>query len=62
MGLMIGIELSFPGAAVWKELINRGFVVNLTQERVLRLLPPLIIEQEDLRLFASALSDVLGAL
>ncbi|MHC1712998.1 MAG: aspartate aminotransferase family protein [Solidesulfovibrio sp.] len=62
MGLMLGIELSFPGADVWKELLERGFVCNLTQERVLRLLPPLVIEQEDLRRFASALADILGAL
>ncbi len=62
MGLMLGIELSFPGAEVWKALLGKGFVVNLTQERVLRLLPPLVIGQEDLRRFAEALSDVLGAL
>jgi acetylornithine aminotransferase len=62
MGLMLGIELSFPGADVWKELLARGFVCNLTQERVLRLLPPLVIEQEDLRRFASVLADILGTL
>ena len=62
MGLMIGIELTFPGGEVWKELLQRGFVLNLTQERVLRLLPPLVIEQEDLRLFAGALADVLAGL
>jgi acetylornithine aminotransferase len=61
MGLIIGIELSFPGAEVWKELLARGFVLNLTQDRVLRLLPPLVVEQEDLRLFTDALTDVLGA-
>ncbi|MFZ5811471.1 MAG: aminotransferase class III-fold pyridoxal phosphate-dependent enzyme, partial [Thermodesulfobacteriota bacterium] len=62
LGLMIGIELSFPGQAVWRELLARGFVVNLTQDRVLRLLPPLTIPREDLALFASALGMVLGEL
>ncbi|MGE4538642.1 MAG: aspartate aminotransferase family protein [Desulfovibrio sp.] len=60
MGLMLGIVLTFPGADVWKKLLDRGFVLNLTQGNVLRLLPPLVIEQEDLKLFASALADVLG--
>ena len=60
MGLMLGIELTFPGGEVWKKLLARGFILNLTQDKVLRLLPPLVIEQEDLKLFASALADVLG--
>ncbi len=62
LGLMIGIELSFPGQSVWRELLARGFVVNLTQDKVLRLLPPLTIPREDLALFASALGMVLGEL
>ncbi|EFL52667.1 acetylornithine and succinylornithine aminotransferase [Solidesulfovibrio fructosivorans JJ]] len=60
MGLMLGIVLTFPGSDVWKKLLDRGFVLNLTQGNVLRLLPPLVIEQEDLKLFASALADILG--
>ena len=60
LGLMLGIELTFPGAEVWKELLGRGFVLNLTQDTVLRLLPPLVIEQEDLKRFAEALGEVLA--
>ncbi|MDL2316223.1 aspartate aminotransferase family protein [Desulfovibrio sp. OttesenSCG-928-A18] len=59
MGLMIGIELTFPGKKVWERLIERGFILNLTQERVLRLLPALNIPREDLELFAQALEQVL---
>jgi acetylornithine aminotransferase len=62
LGLMIGVELTFPGQAVWRELLDRGFVLNLTQDKVLRLLPPLTIPREDLARFASALGAVLGAL
>ena len=61
LGLMLGIELTFPGAEVWKALLGRGFVCNLTQERVLRLLPALTIDQDDLRAFAAALEAVLAA-
>lgn len=59
LGLFIGIELSFPGKEVWEKLINKGFIINLTQEKVLRLLPALNIEQRDLEAFALALEEVL---
>ena len=59
MGLMIGIELAFPGKEIWEQLIDRGFIVNLTQERVLRLLPALNVPQEDLEAFAQNLEELL---
>jgi acetylornithine aminotransferase len=59
LGLMIGIELAFPGKVVWEALLAKGFVLNLTQEKVLRLLPPLTIAETDLDAFALALEDVL---
>lgn len=58
-GLMVAVELAMPGKPVWEELLRRGFIVNLVGERILRLLPPLIIEQQDLELFALALGAVL---
>ncbi|MDR2670024.1 MAG: aspartate aminotransferase family protein [Desulfovibrio sp.] len=61
MGLMIGIELTNPGREVWEKLLQSGFILNLTQERVLRLLPPLIIEKEDLESFAVCLETILKA-
>ncbi len=59
MGLMIGIELAFSGKEIWEALLREGFIVNLTQERVLRLLPALTIEEEELELFAQALERLL---
>lgn len=59
-GLMVGIELCFPGADVWKGLLERGFVLNLTQDVVLRLLPPLIITEEELYAFVLALDEELS--
>jgi acetylornithine aminotransferase len=58
-GLLIGIVLARPGKKVWETLLQKGFILNLTQERILRLLPPLIIEKQDLEAFASALEEVL---
>lgn len=61
-GLMLGIELSFAGQDVWQELLDSGYVVNLTQERVLRLLPPLVIPEDDLRGFTRTLGTILERL
>lgn len=60
LGLMIGIELAFSGQQAWKALLEAGFVLNLTQERVLRLVPPLVIERSDLEAFAKALDAILA--
>ena len=59
LGLMIGIELAGPGEAVHAELRERGFVCNLAHGKVLRLLPPLTIDADDLLAFAAALEDIL---
>ena len=58
-GLMIGIELAFPGQAIWEKLLEHGFVLNLTQERVLRLLPPLVVTREELQAFLDRLQALL---
>ncbi|WP_243312121.1 aspartate aminotransferase family protein [Fundidesulfovibrio agrisoli] len=62
LGLMIGIDLAVDGQKAWEGLTRRGFILNLTAGSVLRLLPPLIITQEELKRFAEALGDVLGDL
>ncbi|MBT8763424.1 aspartate aminotransferase family protein [Desulfohalobiaceae bacterium Ax17] len=59
-GLMLGIELTIPGHEIWNKLLKKGFVLNLTQEKVLRLLPPLIIPEEELVGFAQALKGILA--
>jgi acetylornithine aminotransferase len=58
-GLMLGIELAADGSQVWKELFERGFICNLTQQRVLRLLPPLTIEPDALERFTHCLDEIL---
>lgn len=60
-GLMVGIELTTPGKAVWQELLARRYLVNLTQDTVLRLLPPLIVDESHLEGFCIALEEALAA-
>jgi acetylornithine aminotransferase len=60
-GLLLGIELAFPGKDLWTRLLQRGFILSLTQEKVLRLLPALTIDQDDLECFAQALEEEVKA-
>lgn len=45
-GLMIGVELDRPCSALVTQMLDRGVLINVTQERVIRLLPPLIFSAE----------------
>ncbi len=64
-GLMIGLELSSPGVAglVMSELFVRRIlaVYTLNNERVIRLMPPVVIEESQLREVLNALGEVLIA-
>ncbi len=60
MGLMLGLELKGNGAPLVAELLQRGFVVNCTQDKVLRFLPPLIVMQEHIDALMEALEEVLA--
>ena len=46
-GLMIGIELDRPCGVLVKQALQEGLLINVTQDSVIRLLPPLILRQEE---------------
>ena len=46
-GLMIGIGLDRPCGALVKMALDEGLVINVTAERVVRLLPPLILSDAE---------------
>jgi len=45
-GLMLAAELAVPGKDIVQQGVEAGFLFNCTQEHVLRFLPPLVIEQQ----------------
>ncbi|HEX5481392.1 MAG TPA: aspartate aminotransferase family protein [Terriglobia bacterium] len=61
-GLMLAAELAAPGKAVVKQALDAGFLINCTQEKVLRFLPPLIVERHHIDELISALKPILEAL
>jgi acetylornithine/N-succinyldiaminopimelate aminotransferase len=60
-GLMRGLELSIDAAPVIDEARNKGLLVNRTNERVVRMLPPLNIEAVDLDRAIDILDGVLAS-
>jgi len=48
LGLMMAIELNFSGRPIVERLIKKGILGNVTADKVLRLLPPLIIKEKEL--------------
>ncbi|WP_041720099.1 aspartate aminotransferase family protein [Pseudodesulfovibrio piezophilus] len=59
LGLLFGIELAFNGSEIWKSLLNKRIICNLTQGTILRLVPPLTITHEDINIFIAALDAAL---
>ena len=47
VGLLIGIELDRPCGALVQRALDRRLLINVTAERVVRLLPPLIMSDDE---------------
>ena len=58
-GLMVGLELTKPGAEYVDKLREAGFLINCTADKVLRFVPPLIITKEEIDEFVKALDETL---
>lgn len=46
-GLMIGMELTVPGADIVNDCLEEGLLINCTVNNVIRFLPPLIVSEEE---------------
>jgi acetylornithine/N-succinyldiaminopimelate aminotransferase len=59
LGLIIGVELDRPGAPVLEACVQRGFLINCAQEKVLRFVPPLVVTKKEIDQLMEALDAVL---
>ena len=60
-GLMIGVELAFPGAEVVKEMLKRGVLSNCASNNVIRIVPPLIITKDEIDTVVEVLIESIKA-
>jgi acetylornithine aminotransferase len=58
MGLMIGVELDRPCGDLVRRALEAGLVINVTADRVVRLLPPLIYGDAESRELVSRLAPL----
>jgi acetylornithine aminotransferase len=59
MGLMIGIELFKPCKNLVLEALDKNLLINVTSEKTIRLLPPLIIDQEQIDYLVNTLAELI---
>ena len=58
-GLMIGIELTKPCGELVIDALKQGLLLNVTSDKVVRLLPPLIIKQNEAKKIVDMVSNLI---
>jgi len=58
IGLMVGLEIEKDGSEVIKKCLEGGVLINCTAGNVLRFLPPLIIEKEEIDYLTEVLNKI----
>ena len=61
LGLMVGMELKEEGEEIVNRCFEEGILINCTQKRVLRFLPPLIINNTDIDKLVKTLDKILSS-
>jgi acetylornithine aminotransferase len=59
MGLLLGMKISREGASVVNACLENGFLINCVQENILRFIPPLIIQKDDIDALVAYLDEIL---
>ncbi len=59
IGLLLGMKLTIDGGAIVKQCMEKGFLINCIQDKILRFVPPLIIENDDIDALVNCLDNIL---
>ena len=60
-GLLIGIALTFPAHRLSEALLERGIAAKDTRPDVLRIAPPLVIDDAAVAYFLERFEEAIGA-
>ncbi|MBI4387850.1 MAG: aspartate aminotransferase family protein [Candidatus Omnitrophica bacterium] len=60
IGLMLGVELSISGVKISNKCMERGLLINCTQEKVLRIVPAMTVSKRLIDQAVRILDQVLG--
>ena len=58
-GLMIGIELAIPCSALMQQSLDKGLLISVTADRVVRLVPPLIVTAAEVDAMVAILAPLI---
>ena len=58
-GLIIGMELTIPGADIVKACMEKGLLINCTSDKILRFIPPLVVTENEVDEMLMILEQVL---
>lgn len=59
MGLLLGMKINREGASVVNACLENGFLINCVQENILRFIPPLIIQKDDIDALVAYLDEII---
>ena len=59
MGLLLGMKLKIEGDAIVNSCMEKGFLINCIQGNILRFIPPLIVEKEEIDALIACLDEIL---
>ena len=61
LGLLLGMKLTCEGASIVRSCLQKGFLINCIQERILRFIPPLTISENEIDGLIDCLDEILEA-
>ena len=59
MGLLLGMKLEIEGDTIVNSCMEKGFLINCIQGNILRFIPPLIVEKEEIDALVVCLDEIL---
>jgi len=59
MGLLLGMNLKIEGDTIVNSCMEKGFLINCIQGNILRFIPPLIVEKEEIDALVACLDGIL---